>query len=90
MYAPCPRSVNEKIPSKSAHKFSKNLRLYFLDSGFVLDDDDVLQIGLSAGTQLVDPLRSARVQADGELVSVAAAVDAHVIALDVVVEALST
>jgi len=61
-----------------------------LDSGFVLDDDDVLQIGLAAGTQLVDPLRSARVQADGELISVAAAVNANVIALDVVVEALPT
>ena len=66
------------------------IRIYFLNSGFVLDDDDVLQIGLSAGTQLVDPLRSARVQADGELISVAAAVNADVIALDVVVEALPT
>ena len=62
--------------------------IYFLDARLVLNDDDVFQVRLSSGSQLVDPLGSARIEPDCEDVRVGSAVELDVVAVPVAVEAL--
>ena len=60
-----------------------------LDAGLVLDNDHILKVSLSSAGQGIDPLRSARFQADGERVRVPVGTVTDVMAIQVAMETLS-
>lgn len=59
-----------------------------MNARFILDDDDVLQVSLSAGGQLVDPLRSAGTETDGEFERITVSSVSNIVTIQVAMETL--